>query len=118
LGSLVSCPASDPGSHPAAADYDIYVNFEQAFPLADGWLVLAALLGVIGLCKKREWGILFMLLAGSAAIFLGLMDLLYDLEHAMFTPLTAEAGTELAIVILLLVLGPVVILLAWRNRKL
>jgi len=102
---------------PEAPDYQIYVNFEQAFPLADGWLAIAALIGIIGLWKMRDWGFLFMLLAGSSAIFLGLMDLLYDLEHAMFVPLTAEAATELAIVILLLALGPLMIVLLWRNRR-
>jgi hypothetical protein len=38
-----------------------------------------------------------MLLAGSAAVFLGLMDLLYDLEHRMFTPLTSGALIELVL---------------------
>jgi hypothetical protein len=103
---------------PAAPDYQTYVAFEQAFPLADSWLAIGALIGVIGLWKMRDWGFLFMLLAGSAAIFLGLMDLLYDLEHSMFVPLTAESAIELAIVVLLLVLGPVVIYLTWKQRRL
>jgi len=102
---------------PQAADYQIYVNFEQAFPLADAWLAIAALNGVIGLWKMSPWGFLSMLLAGSSAIFLGLMDLLYDLEHNMFMPFTAEAATELAIVVLLLVLGPLIITVLWRHRR-
>ncbi len=102
---------------PEAADYQIYVNFEQAFPLADGWVAFAALIGVIGLWKMRDWGFLFILLAGGAGLFLGLMDLLYDLEHNMFVPFTPEAATELVIVILLLLLGPVLITLTWRNRR-
>lgn len=102
---------------PSAPDYATYVNFEQAFPLADGWLALSALVGVIGLWKMRDWGFLFMLLAGGAAIFLGCMDLLYDLEHGMFAPLTPEAGIELAIVIATLALGPLVIVLAWRHSR-
>lgn len=102
---------------PADPDYQIYVSFEQAFPLADGWLALASLVGVIGLWRMRDWGFLFMLLARGAAIFLGLMDLLYDLEHSMFSPFTAEAVVELAIVVLLLALGPVMIALLWRQRR-
>jgi hypothetical protein len=102
---------------PADLDYQIYVNFEQAFPLADGWLALASLVGVVGLWRMRDWGFLFMLLAGGAAIFLGLMDLLYDLEHGMFAPFTAEAAVELVIVILLLALGPAMIALLWRRRR-
>lgn len=102
---------------PADPDYQIYVNYGQAFPLADGWLAVASLVGVIGLWRMRDWGFLFMLLAGGAAIFLGLMDLLYDLEHSMFTPFTAEAAVELVIVILLLALGPAMIALLWRRRR-
>ena len=102
---------------PADPDYQIYVNYGQAFPLADGWLALASLVGVLGLRRMRDWGFLFMLLAGGAAIFLGLMDLLYDLEHSMFAPFTAEAAVELVIVILLLALGPVMIALLWRRRR-
>jgi len=110
-------PAYIQARTPATPDYHIYVNFEQAFPLADGWLAISTLLGVIGLWKMRDWGFLFMLLSGSSGIFLGLMDLLYDLEHHMFVPLTAEAATELLIVILLLVLSPLLILLTWRQRN-
>ena len=104
--------------HPGAPGYEIYVHFEQAFILADGWLALAALIGAIGLWKMRDWGFLFMLLAGGAAIFLGLMDLLYDLQHTMFVPLTGEAAIELVIVALLLCLGPLMIVLLWRKRGL
>lgn len=65
----------------------------------------------------RDWGFLFMLLAGSSGIFLGLMDLLYDLENNMFVPFTPEAATELLIVIILLILEPVLIALTWRHRR-
>jgi len=96
----------------------VYLAFELAFPLADSWLVVAATLGAIGLWKMRDWGFLFTLLAGSAAIFLGLMDLLFDLENGIFVPLTFEALTELAIVVLLLSLGPFAIVATWRQRHL
>jgi len=96
----------------------VYLGFERAFPLADAWFVLAAILGAMGLWKMRAWGFLFTLLAGSAAIFLGLMDLLFDLENGIFVPLTGEALTELAIVVLLLTLGPFVIVTTWRQLRL
>jgi hypothetical protein len=46
-----------------------------------------------------------------------LMDLLYDLQHAVFAPLTAEAAVELGIVALVLGVGSAVIVLAWRLRR-
>jgi hypothetical protein len=102
---------------PGSPEYPAYVTFEQAFVLADSWLALAALIGVIGLSRMREWGILFTLLAGGSAIFLGLMDLLYDLQHAVFVPLTPEAAIEFAIVVMLLGLGTCVIILSWGARN-
>ncbi len=102
---------------PSDADYPIYTAFEQAFVLADAWLAATALVGAVGLSKRRPWGLLFMLLAGSASIFLGLMDLLYDLQHQIFIPLSPGSTIELIIVCLLLAFGPVTIILSWRNRR-
>ena len=98
---------------PGSPEYPAYVTFEQAFILADSWLAFSALIGVVGVLRMRRWGVLFMLLAGGSAIFLGLMDLLYDLQHSVFVPLTSEAAIELAIVGMLLGLGTCVIILSW-----
>jgi hypothetical protein len=102
---------------PGSPEYPAYATYEEAFLLADAWLALSALIGTIGMWKRREWGLLFMLLAGGSAIFLGLMDLLYDLQHAVFVPLTAEAAVELGIVAVVLGVGSTVIVLAWRHRR-
>ena len=102
---------------PDAPDYAIYIAFEQAFPLADCYVAVAALIGIIGLWKIKSWGFLSMLLAVGGVIFLGLMDLLYDLEHKMFIPLNAESTIELIIVILTLSLGPIMAALLWKHRK-
>ena len=102
---------------PDAPDYQIYVSFEQAFILADCWVAISLLIGLAGLWRMRDWGFLFTLLAGGGGIFLGLMDLLYDLQHGMFVPFTAEAATELIIVVLTLSLTPLAIYLLWRHRR-
>jgi len=102
---------------PADADYAIYVAYEQAFPLPDAFVTLAALAGVIGLWKMRDWGFLSMLLAAGGALFLGLEDLLYDLQHSMFVPFTGAAGIELAIVLVIMSLGPTMTVLLWKHRK-
>ena len=100
-----------------ASNWECYMVFEQAFPLADAWLIITALIGTIGLWQRKDWGVLFGLLAGSAAIFLGLMDLLYDLEHGIFARLTAESLIELVIVVYLLALGPAIIAYLWTRRR-
>ncbi len=102
---------------PGSPEYPTYVAFEQAFLLADPWLALVSLCGAIGLLYKQCWGLLCMLLAGSSAIFLGLMDLMYDLQHGVFVPLTGEAAVEMVIVMLLLGLGVSVIILSWKEIR-
>ena len=109
-GSVQARSAADP-------DYAVYMGYELAFPLPDAFVTVAALLGVIGLRKMKDWGFLSMLLAAGGAIFLGLEDLLFDLEHQMFTPFNGAAGIELAIVLVILSLGPVMTALLWKHRN-
>src|SRR5512133_2546250 len=83
---------------PGATDYSIYVAFEGAFLLPDGWVAVASLAGAAGLWLMRDWGLLFSLLGAGSGIFLGLIDLLYDLEHSMYVPLSGAAAFELVVV--------------------
>ena len=101
----------------ADADYAAYVAYEQAFPLPDAFLALVSVIGVIGLWKMRDWGFLSMLLAAGAAFFLGLEDLLYDLQHNMFTPFNGAAAIELTIVLVIMALGPTMTVLLWKHRR-
>lgn len=105
----------------AVTNEDWYMIFERAFPAADAWLAITALLGCVGLLRRKPWGVLFTLLAGSASIFLGLMDVLFDLENRIYTYYFAlapgEVSTEIAINMLTLVLGPVLIWYVWTRRE-
>jgi hypothetical protein len=102
---------------PADIDYLIYMGYELAFPLPDAFVAIAALIGVIGLWNMKDWGFLSMLLAAGGAIFLGLEDLLFDLENRMFVPFNGAAIIELAIVLLIMSLGPIMTALLWKHRK-
>ena len=100
---------------PQAHDYVLYVDFQQAFILADAWFSISAMSAAVGLWRRRPWGLLFTFLGGGSAVFLGLLDLLYDLQHGVFSwPLSSSAVTEFAIVAFLLTLGPLSIILSWR----
>jgi len=101
----------------ADSDYAIYMGYEQAFPLPDLFVAIASFIGVLGLWKLRDWGFVSILLAAGGAIFLGLEDLSYDLQHNMFTPFNGAAIIELAIVLVIMALGPSMIVLLWRHRK-
>ncbi len=102
---------------PGDPDYAVYVGYEEAFILPDAFVTIATLVGIVGLWKMRDWGFLSTLLAAGGAIFLGLEDLLFDLQHAMFVPLNQAGAIELIIVLMLMSLGPVLVLLLWRHRR-
>lgn len=102
---------------PADPDFAVYVGYELAFPLPDAFVAIASLVGVIGLWKMKDWGFLSMLLAAGGAFFLGLEDLLFDLENNMFVPFNGAAGIELAIVLVILSLGPIMTVLLWKHRQ-
>jgi hypothetical protein len=104
-------------SHAAA-----YYTFENAFPLADGWLVLTLALGVAGLARQRPWGLLFALLAGGAGIYLGCMDVLFDLENGIYAlrPGHDASGPliEIGINLLTFTLGVSITAWVWHHRRL
>jgi cell division protein FtsX len=53
-----------------------YEDFENAFPLADGWLVVTLLVAARGLLLRRPSALLGLLCAGSAGLYLAGMDVL------------------------------------------
>jgi hypothetical protein len=98
-----------------------YYTFENAFPLADGWLVLTLLLGVVGLARRRPFGLLATLLAGGAGVYLGCMDVLFDLEnHIYVVPQSGDASgpfIEITINVLTFMLAILIITWVWRHRS-
>ena len=55
--------------------------------------------------------------AGSAMVFLGLMDTLYNLEHGQYAIRTPEMATETAINVVCLVFGPWTMVRLWGARR-
>ena len=94
----------------------VYLGFESAFPAADAWLGLASLICAEGLRRRRAWAVLFGIAAGSAFIYLGLMDTLYNLEHAMYYHWSGEMLTEIAINVGCFAFGPFLMAYVWRHR--
>ena len=97
-----------------------YFVFENAFPAADAWLVLTLILGAIGLMGRKSWGLLFSLLAGGAGIYLGCMDVLFDLENGIYLiPKGADPSSaiiEMCINVLTFGLSIIISIYLWRNR--
>lgn len=98
------------------AEDPIYLAFERAFPLADGYMafcfVVSALLLLRGRLAAVPWGIA----AGSAMIYLGGMDVLFNLEHGKYADRGPEMLLEIAINVTCLWFGPFTMLRLWERR--
>jgi hypothetical protein len=101
----------------ASLHADFYYRFENAFPVADAWLGLLLILATVGLLLRRPWG----LLAGGAGIYLGCLDVLFDLENGVYhiAPGGDASGAliEMTINILTFALGIIVTTYIWRHRN-
>jgi hypothetical protein len=92
-----------------------YYAFENAFPLADAWLALAAAAAAITLRANRPSAAFWLIAAGSAALYLAGMDILFDLENGVYTaPDRAAVATEIAINLYSLGLGGWALATGWR----
>ncbi len=94
----------------------VYLGFEAAFPAADAWLGITSIVCAEGLRRRRPWGMLFGIAAGSAWVYLGLMDALYSLEHGMYGHRSAEMLGEIGIEVTCLSFGPFLMWYVWRHR--
>ena len=92
-----------------------YYDFENAFPLADAWLGIACVLALVALRRGRPTALLWLISAGAAALYLGCMDLLYDLQHGIFAQGSGGA-IEAAIVMLTWVFAVTILRWSWTRR--
>jgi hypothetical protein len=69
-----------------ASDHTLqYIAFEQSFPLADAWLLAALLTAAIQLRRRRPSALMWVFVVGGAGVYLAAMDVLYDLQHGIYT---------------------------------
>lgn len=94
-----------------------YLAFERAFPAADGWTAAAALVAGVSLWRRRPPAVLFGIAAGSGFTFLGLMDVLYNLEQGMYALGTPEMAVEIGINLFCMAAGPAAMAFLWRHRR-
>jgi len=63
----------------------VYIAHESSFPLADlVWLAPCLLIAAIGLITKQKFGVFFLIVSGSVQIFLGLIDLSFNLQQGQY----------------------------------
>ena len=63
----------------------VYIAFESSFPVADLlWLAPCLLVAAIGLITEQRFGVFFTIVSGAIQIFLGLLDLLFNLQQGQY----------------------------------
>ena len=92
-----------------------YYEFEQAFPLADLWLLVLILGSFIALLRRSHAALFWLLAGGGAGIYLGCMDALYDVEHGIWGR-GAGGAIELVIVIVTFAFSISLLRWGWRRR--
>lgn len=92
-----------------------YVEFENAFPLADAWLGLACCAALVALVRRSPTALLWLVAAGGAGLYLFGMDVLYDLQHGIYGN-GAGGVIEAGINLVTLTFSAVAMSWAWGRR--
>lgn len=93
-----------------------YVEFENAFPLADAWLGLTCVLAFAALGRRSPAALLWLIAAGSAGMYLFGMDVLYDLENGIYAK-GAGGVVEAAINAITLAFSVIALHWSWSRRE-
>jgi hypothetical protein len=104
----------------ASADTPSYYVFENSFPAADGWLTVACACAAWTLHKRKASALFWVLVGGSSSIYLGLMDVLFDVENGIYLAPKGDWGavaTEVAINVYALGVGAWALWFGWRHRR-
>lgn len=100
----------------ALTDAADYVGFQNTFVVADGWMIWGCVAGAWAQLRRRPSAFLWMIQSSSAAIFLGAMDVSWDLQHGLYFTGSPSVPVELAINAASFFCGGWGLTFAWRHR--
>lgn len=100
-----------------SSDDPAYLAFENAFPLADGYLALCMAAGARALRRRRPSAVAWGVAAGSAMVYLAAMDTLYNVQNGKYSQRSPEMAVEAAINAASWTLGPFLMWRSWRSRN-
>ena len=92
---------------------EVEYKHEISFPFPDlGWIVPNLIIAAIGLVLEQGYGYFFSTLAGSGMVFLGIIDLAFDIQNGKFNrgEYGFDALVNMGVVILTLIFGPIFII--------
>ncbi|MGE5210666.1 MAG: hypothetical protein ACM3MM_05345 [Acidobacteriota bacterium] len=98
------------------SDDPSYVDFENAFPLADVYMAACLAAGSWHLWRGNVRAVPIGIAAGSALVFVGAMDTLWNLQHRAYRQRSTEMAIETAINVASLTFGPITMVRLWRRR--
>ncbi|HEY3255849.1 MAG TPA: hypothetical protein VGJ91_17950 [Polyangiaceae bacterium] len=102
----------------ASAHSESYYAFENSFPAADLWMAASGIAASAALVRRRASALLWLIAAGATSIYLGLLDVLFDLENGIYrSPDSGGVLVEIAINVLTLAFGTVILIWTWRARR-
>jgi hypothetical protein len=102
-----------------AAFMRVYMGFESAFPLADGFVAVTSALAIFYLAAKDAKAVLFGLVGSGALMFLALIDIYFNVLNGLYRPsrLWADSGLqmEMAINIICVALSVASVIRFWGH---
>jgi hypothetical protein len=108
--------AQGPGDFSDSRSREIYFAYEKSFPAADGVLAVLLVCGGIGLWRRAPAGWFFSVMAGSMLIFLGILDISFNLRQEIYRLFTENALLNLGLNAICLVGGVFYVWSAWKSR--
>ena len=89
-----------------------YLSHERSFPIVDlGWIVPTLIIAAIGNFIGEKFGIFFSAVSGGALVFLGVIDITYNVQQGRHK----SHPSDLILNLVVLIGGIVVIIYAWLN---
>ncbi|MFX0012695.1 MAG: hypothetical protein ACFE9R_20460 [Candidatus Hermodarchaeota archaeon] len=93
-----------------------YLKHERSFPLPDlGLVTVCLLVAAVGLLIGERFGIFFTIVAGGGLMFLGLIDLAFNLQNGLFKTKNMDAYMSIAIVAIVLIMGVLTLIYGYVN---
>ena len=82
-----------------AGEEDWYLRFERAFPAADAWMAAACAVAAVGLFAGASYGVAFGLAGAGGLVFLGLLDVSFNVQNGLYRrlPASGQMWAELVI---------------------
>ncbi|NVM27725.1 MAG: hypothetical protein HWN65_02695 [Candidatus Helarchaeota archaeon] len=95
---------------------EVYLGYEKSFPLADlGWITPTLLISGIGLLMGERFGVFFAIIAGSSLVFLGVLDISFNLQQKGYTKNKSDTIFNLFINLVCVIFGPILMVFGWLN---